>query len=203
MGPPRFKSLVQKELAMAGPLFQLLVKRTGSTEDAISAISEVAFRMGEPGPASTDERLAGLALCARGEDIERVSRSLTWRDFERFCSGMMQARGYRVRQNVFLRRPRAQVDVFGVSDGISVSVDCKHWARAPGYSSLARQVAAQKARTIRLHESLDRVGPIASVILVLVDQGARFVSGGAIVPVFAFGDFLDNLEAYRSQLDLL
>jgi len=187
---------------MAGPLFQLLVKRTGSTEGAMSAVSEVAFRMGEPNLVTADEQLAGLALCAWGEDIERVSKSLTWRDFERFCSGILQARGYRVRQNIFLRKPRAQVDVFGMSDGISVAVDCKHWARAPGYSILARQVEAQKTRTARLHESLDRIGPIASVILVLVDQGARFVSGGAIVPVFAFGDFLDNLEGYRGLLDL-
>ena len=187
---------------MAGPLFQLLVKRTGSTADAMSAISDVAFRMGEPGAVSTDEQLAGLALCAWGEDIERVSKSLTWRDFERFCSGILRARGYRVRQNIYLKKPRAQVDVLGISDGISIAVDCKHWARAPGYSSLAKQVEAQKARAARLHESLDRIGPIASVILVLVDQGARFVAGGAIVPVFAFGDFLGNVDAYRNQLDL-
>lgn len=187
---------------MPGPLFQLLEKRTGSTENAVEAISDVAFRMGTPGAASTDEQFAGLALCAWGEDIERVSRSLTWRDFERFCSGILQARGYQVRQNIFLRKPRAQIDVFGISDGTSIAVDCKHWTRAAGYSTLAKQVEAQKARASRLHDSLDRIGPIVSVIVVLVDQGARFVEGGAIVPVFAFGDFLDNVEAYRSQLDL-
>lgn len=187
---------------MTGPLFQLLVRRTKSTEHAMSAISDVAFRMGEPYAVSTDEQLAGLALCAWGEDIERVSRFLTWRDFERFCSGILRARGYLVRQNIYMKKPRAQVDVFGISDGISIAVDCKHWARGAGYSSLARQVEAQKARAARLHEGLDRIGPIASIILVLVDQGARFVDGGAIVPIFAFGDFLDNVDAYRSQLDL-
>jgi len=188
---------------VAGPLFRLLEKRAGSTEGALAAISDVALTMGTPDAVSTDEQLAGLALCARGEDVERVSRSLTWRDFERFCSGILQARGYRVRQNIYLKKPRAQIDVFGISDGVSIAVDCKHWARATGYSSLAKQVEAQKARASRLHESLDRIGPIAAVILVLVDQGARFVSGGAIVPVFAFGNFLDNVDSYRSQLDLV
>ena len=187
---------------MAGPLFQLLVKRTGSNEGAMSAISDVAFRMGEPNGISTDEQLAGLALCAWGENVERISKSLTWRDFERFCSGILRARGYRVRQNIYLKKPRAQVDVFGISEGISIAVDCKHWARGAGFSSLAKQVEAQKARAARLRESLDFIGPIASVILVLVDQGARFVDGGAIVPVFALGDFLDNVDAYRSHLDL-
>jgi len=187
---------------VSGPLFLLLVKRTGSTEGAMSAISDVAFRMGEPEAVSSDEQLAGLALCAWGEDIERVSKSLTWRDFERFCSGILRTRGYRVRQNIYLRKPRAQVDVFGISESISIAVDCKHWVRAAGYAGLAKQVEAQKARATRLHESLDHIGPIASVILVLVDQGARFVDGGAIVPVFAFGDFLDNVEAFQGQLDL-
>jgi len=187
---------------VAGPLFQLLVKRTGSTECALSAISEIAFRVGAPDAASTDEQLAGLALCARGEDIERVSRSLTWRDFENFCSWILRARGYRVRQNIYLKHPRAQVDVFGISNGISIAIDCKHWARGAGYSSLAKQVEAQKGRASRLRESLDRIGPIASVILVLVDQGARFVDGGAIVPVFAFGDFLDNIQSYSDKLDM-
>jgi hypothetical protein len=150
-----------------------------------------------------DEQLAGLALCAWGEEIERVSKSLTWRDFERFCSGILQGRGYRVRQNIFLRRPRAQIDVFGVSDGISLAVDCKHWARAAGYSGLARIVEAQKGRARRLRESLDDHGPIATVILVLLDEGERFVSGGAVVPIYTFGDFLDNVGAYQDQLELV
>ncbi len=189
--------------AVADLLFQLLKKRTGSTERAVSAISDVASRLGAPGVASTDEQLAGLALCARGEEIERVSKSLTWKDFEGFCSGILKGRGYRVRQNIFLRRPRAQVDVFGMSEGVSLAVDCKHWARTPSHSGLVRIVEAQKNRARRLRESLDDHGPIATVVLVLVDGGERFVSGGAVVPIFAFGDFLDKVDSYRDVLELV
>jgi len=188
---------------VAGPLFQLLAKKTGSKEGAMSAISDVAFRMGTPGVASMDEQLAGLALCAWGEEIVKVSRYLTWRDFERFCSGILQARGYSVRQNIYLMKPRAQIDVFAKSPRISLAVDCKHWSRSAGYSDLSRLVAAQKSRAKRLHESLDRIGSIASVILVLIEEGARFVDGGAIVPVFALGDFLDNVDSFRDELDLV
>ena len=188
---------------MAGPLFQLLLRRTGSAEGALSAIADVAFKLGTPGVVSMDEQLAGMALCARGEEIEMVSKHLTWKDFERFCSGILQGRGYGVRQNIFLRKPRAQIDVFGVSDSVSLAVDCKHWSRGAGHSSLVRIVEAQKARARRLRESLDDHGPIATVILVLVDEGDRFVSGGAVVPVFALGDFLDNVDAYRDQLELV
>ena len=188
---------------MAGPLFKLLQRRTGSTEGALSAITDVALRIGTPGIVSMDEQLAGLALCAWGEEIEKVSKCLTWKDFEKFCSGILQGRGYRVKQNIFLRKPRAQIDAFGVSEGISLAVDCKHWARPAGHTGLVRLVEAQKARARRLRENLDSYGPIATVVLLLVDEGERFVSGGAVVPVFAFGDFLDSVEAFRDQLELV
>ena len=199
----RFLCGAGRPYAVTGPLFQLLVRKTGSTDAAVEAISDVAFRLGDLRASSTDEQFAALALCAWGEEIEKVSRNLTWRDFERFCSGVLEARGYRVRQNVILRKPRAQIDVFGLSNGISLAVDCKHWSRPPGYAGLAKQVGAQKARAKRLRDSLDEIGPIAIVILVLVESGARFVDGGAVVPVFALGDFLDNVDALRGELDLV
>lgn len=186
---------------MPGPLFQLLEKRTGSTKGALDAISEVAALMGTPGIASMDEQLAGMALCARGEEIEKVSKHLGWRDFERFCSNILRARGYVVKENIILKRPRAQVDVVAVSDRLSFAVDCKHWNRSAGHSDLVRVVEAQKTRARRLRATMDGLGPIASVILVLVDSGERFVDGGAVVPIFALGDFLNSIESHRNLLE--
>ncbi len=163
---------------------------------------EVAELFGSVGSAS-EEALAALALCRMGVSPETVSKSLSWKDFESFCSNILRAKGYAVRENIYLKKPRAQIDVLGVSSRISVAVDCKHWARSSGYSSLARVVEAQKARARRLHDTLDAIGPIASVILTLVDQGARFVDGGAIVPVFALGDFLDNIDAHEAHLEMV
>ncbi len=187
---------------MAGPLFALLEKRTGSVEGAVGAIEEVASRIGVRG-GPTDEQLAGLALCSRGVSVDAVSKYLGWRDFERFCAGIMRAKGFAVRENIVLRRPRAQVDVFAVSNHISVAVDCKHWQRTPGYSGLSSLVEAQKGRARRLRDTLDRLPPTATAVLVLHDGGARFVSGGAVVPIYALGDFLDNIESYRERLDFV
>ncbi|MDG6920162.1 MAG: restriction endonuclease [Nitrososphaerota archaeon] len=186
-----------------GPLLARLVKRTGSIEAAEDAVSSIASTLGLVGTPETDEHLAGLALCARGESIEAVSKHLTWRDFERFCSSILRAKGYRVRENIYLRRPRAQVDVLGVSDRTSLAVDCKHWARASGRGALAGLVRAQLGRARRLHDSLDPVGPIAAVVLVAVDPGERFVEGGAVVPIFAFRDFLDSIEEHAGRLELV
>lgn len=188
---------------MTGPLFQRLERRTGSAEGACDAVQAVADRLGLAGADPRDERLAGLALCGRGETPESVSKLLSWKDFEGFCSMILRAKGYLVRENVYLKRPRAQVDVLGVSGRISLAVDCKHWSRASGYASLGRLVDSQKARAKRLHDTLDEISPVAAVILTLTDQGARFVNGGAIVPIFAFGDFLDHVDAHQAHLDLV
>lgn len=188
---------------MAGPLYQLLEKKTGSEERAREVLSDVAQKLGLPPDAPMDEQLAGLALCSRGATPESVARSLSWKDFEGFCSKILRAKGYQVRENIYLRKPRAQVDVLGVSSRISVAVDCKHWSRSSGYSALGRLVDSQKARAKRLHDTLDRIGLIAAVILTLTDQGARFVNGGAIVPIFALGSFLDSIDSHEEHLDLV
>jgi hypothetical protein len=60
---------------------------------------------------------------------------------------------------------------------------------------------AQKARVRRLRSSMEGLGPVASIVLVLVDSGERFVAGGAVVPIFALGDFLNNLESHRGNLE--
>ncbi len=186
-----------------GPLLARLVRRTGSLEGAQGAVASVASSLGLADPVEADEQLAGLALCSRGESIEAVSKHLTWRDFERFSSNILRARGYRVRENIYLRKPRAQVDVLAVSDRTSLAVDCKHWARMSGRGALAGLVKAQLKRASRLHDTLDAIGPIAAVILVVVDPGERFVGGGAVVPIFAFGDFLDSIEEHRALLELV
>jgi hypothetical protein len=186
-----------------GSLLKLLEKKTGSAGRAQDAIAEVAANLGGANVSAMEEQLAGLALCARGESIEVVSRHMTWKDFEGFCSQVLRAKGYRVRENIFLKKPRAQVDVLGVSDRTWLAIDCKHWARSPGPSALGRIVDNQKLRAVRLRDSLDRVAPIASVILLLFDPGVRFVNGGAIVPIHAFPDFLDNLETHRGSLEFV
>jgi hypothetical protein len=205
--PPSFRLKFKRggasKACVPGPLFQLLERKKGSAEAASEAISAAAEKLGVPNPSPADERLAGLALCADGVMPETVSKHLGWKAFEGFCSDILRTKGYRVRENIYLRRPRAQVDVLGISDRISLAVDCKHWARSPGRGALGALVAAQKERARRLHDSLDETEGIAAVILVVVDGGERFVEGGAVVPVFVLGDFLDNVEACRGLLDLV
>ncbi|MDG6900111.1 MAG: restriction endonuclease [Nitrososphaerota archaeon] len=179
----------------------LLAKRSGSVELAQEEIAAVASALGLSAVQHEDEQMAGLALCAMGERVEVVSSHLSWRDFERFCSNILRARRYRVMENIYLRKPRAQIDVLGISDRLSLAVDCKHWARQPGRSALGRLVEAQRDRAKRLHDSLDSIGSIVPLVLVMADPGVRFVAGGAVVPIFALADFLDNVESYVSYVE--
>lgn len=185
---------------MEGHLLRLLERKTGSRERADEAVAQLAEKLGFP-LASAGELPAGLALCAMGVRPEAVAKHLSWKEFEGFSSAVLRARGFRVRENIYLKKPRAQIDVLGMSERLSIAVDCKHWARQPGHAVLSRLVDDQRKRAERLHESLDEVGPVVPVILLLADPGERFVAGGAVVPVYAFADFLDGIDAFSGSLE--
>jgi hypothetical protein len=178
----------------------LLVRKCGSSTAAASCIEEVCLRLGIP---SEEEKsvLAAVTLVTLGVSPEIVSRALSWRDFESFCADVALARGYDVRQNVTLRKPRAQVDVIARSGSIILTMDCKHWSRL-GPSALRKIALAQLRRSRILRQTLQAgQRPIASSILTLFDNQERFVEGVAIVPVITLPSFLQSLDSLTGMLE--
>ena len=134
---------------------------------------------------------------------EEVSRLLSWREFEDLAAALLRASGYRVRQNVYLTKPRAQLDVIAYGDSVVLNVDCKHYARQPGPASVSSFAKAQvdRSRILRLKEP-DQP-PIASVILSLSEPEGKFVNGAAVVPVRTLRSFLNGLGSYYGMLELV
>jgi hypothetical protein len=133
---------------------------------------------------------------------EEVSRLLTWREFEGLAGALLRASGYEVRENLVLTRPRAQIDVVARSPSLTLSVDCKHYAREPGPSSIAKFARAQLRRSELLRRKGGDPRPIASVILSMSEPKGRFVEGVAVVPVRTLRSFLTNLESYIGYFEL-
>ena len=144
-----------------------------------------------------------MAACREGIAPESVSRLLDWKEFEAFCADLLRAYGYRVTENIQLKRPRAQIDIFARSSLIALAVDCKHTRRAAGPSAVSEWVLAQIRRAELLRRQVEDSSPIASAILVLNDGQVRFVSGGAVVPVFALRSFADDVLGYSEYLRLV
>jgi hypothetical protein len=133
---------------------------------------------------------------------EEVSRLLTWREFEGLAGALLRASGYDVRENLVLTKPRAQIDVVARGSSLTLSVDCKHYTREPGPSSIARFARAQLKRSDLLRRKSGDSRPIASVILSMSELEGKFVEGVAVVPVRTLRSFLNGIDSYIGLFDL-
>jgi hypothetical protein len=183
-------------------LINVLEKRVGRSE-AGRVLYEAGKELGLPEGEYTSPVCVAYSLLRLDFQADEVSRVLSWRDFERLAGAIMHASGYEVRTNVFLRKPRAQIDVVAVGSSIILCVDCKHYRREQGPSSLGRVALAQIRRSGLLRKKMGDPRPIASVILSLSEPEGRFVKGVAIVPVRTLRSFLTTLDSYMDYLELL
>jgi hypothetical protein len=144
---------------------------------------------------------AALAQIRAGRDAEMASRGLTWSEFEEFCADAFAAAGYAVQRNVQMTKPRRQLDLLAESATMCLSIDCKHWRRGVGTRSLERLALAQAERTRQYKTRLDATEKgILPMLLTMVDNGTRIVSGVPVVPLFALRDFLATVNRFDDSL---
>lgn len=165
-------------------------------------VSRAAEDLGLLNPTEGVRALRGIVAVEAGVRPEAVAKFLDWRDFETFCACLMGARGFEVERDLRLTKPRAQVDILARSPSVSLLVDCKHWGRERGSGALRQVVERQRARALLVRSRFRHLEPLAVVVLSLAEEQARFVDGGAVVPIRTLGDFLDNLATYVQGLTL-
>ena len=168
--------------------------------EATKALQTIAHELGvDPDPENTT--LVALAVVVAGFPEETVSRRLSWRDFERFCSGLIRASGFSVRENLFLKKPRAQIDLVATGTSAVLSIDCKHWSRGHSRSAMGKFAKDQLRRSELLRKQDNKLNPIVSVILCLSQPAGEFVDGVAFVPVRALRVFLRTFESHYDFLE--
>src|SRR5712691_10207899 len=179
--------------------FDALMRKVGS--DGVSAAIESTRESLGSNCNPSERALIALTLCRLGTRPELISNSLDWREFERFCSGLLRSSGFEVHEDVRLRKPRAQIDILAMGSSFALSVDCKHSSRLMSTADL-RRVAEAQLRRSQLFRNAARAEarPILSAILTLSEQRERFVEGVAIVPLFTLRDFVGSIEAVRGLL---
>ncbi len=171
-----------------------------SSPDADASLQWVVRELGVA-PSERSRRIVrALAAVKAGAQPEDVSRFLDWKEFESFCGSLFRAKGFDVKEDLFLKNPRAQVDILARSVSCAMVVDCKHWSKSMGPQALRRVVAAQARRADLVRSMMNDVEPIVVVVVVLSNEATRYVEGGAIVPVYALGDFIDNFPTYTAEL---
>ncbi len=140
-----------------------------------------------------------------GGDIVEVSKDLHWRDFEAFASALLSETGYIVTRNLFLTKPRAELDIVATKAKRAVAIDCKHWK----YSSPAKlllAIRAQRERAKRYSNSkfAMRAGIYETLpaLLTLYDDGVHVIEGSPIVPVSRFDNFLLELDGHLDMFEM-
>ncbi len=141
-----------------------------------------------------------VVACLLGAVPGEVSTMVDWREFESLCADLFRAKGYVVRQNLVITKPRMQVDILARSGSLAFAVDCKHWARSRGPSGLAKVAEAQLGRVASLRCRLPDLEPTCAVILLIASEQERFVRGAAVVPISTLSDFLDNADSFGDSL---
>lgn len=190
--------------AGAKPPDELLASKLGSKAAADRAITEIAEDFGLPGGAPRSVS-AALALTKLGGDLDRIARSLAWREFEDYCALVISAAGYAVTRNVRLLKPTRQIDIVAESTTLVLSVDCKHWRRGAGAASLSAPAIAQAQRTRQYMERSKGIAEKAflPVLLTMVDSQVKVVEGVPVVPLQALRGFLTSVNRFEEEFSFI
>ena len=153
-------------------------------------------------------KLAMLAL-QRGCDIESISKSISWKDFEALTSEILGLYGYLTKTNIRLSKPsRIEIDVIGINNNkLAIVADCKHWKRY-SLSSISSYAEKQIERTKILSRAKrrtkqDNIAHAIPIILTLYSVDVEFIDGVPIVPISKFKSFIEDVSLYLSEIQVI
>ena len=130
-------------------------------------------------------------------DIENLSSSLDWREFEGLSESIFEYFGFTTFRNYRLKRPAAEIDILATKDGLGFAIDCKHWKRTVGSATMQKISERQIKRAQRVVQEED-IQKVIPVILTLHDESLHILENGtAIVPIQKISDFVLNWESDR------
>jgi Holliday junction resolvase-like predicted endonuclease len=142
---------------------------------------------------ATEKKKKKKVVGDRAPDPEEQSSKLDWRQFELFAKRAFESMGFDTRTNYRLKRPVMEIDLLASRGCLAFSVDCKHWKRTVGNSTMERVAARQVERSRRLTDDYYRVIP---VVLTWRDEMLEILESGVpVVPIHKLEDFLLNWES--------
>jgi len=154
-----------------------------------------------------DKMRAAILLCSLGETLEDVSKMLSWSEFEDMASTLLESVGYEVRRRVRLKEPRCEIDVMAAKEDLALVIDCKHWKKTLGYSTMQRIIEAQINRAKALSTTnlsfIKRCNKFLPVILTLYSERPSVVDGVPIVPINLLSNFITEVRGYLDELNVI
>ena len=134
-----------------------------------------------------------------GATIEDVSEYLTWQDFESITGLILEEKDFDVTKNLFLTKPRMEIDVVGTKMDIALLIDCKHWKTMS--KSVLNDIVKKQVERVKRYVADENMSALP-VIVTLHQEEIQFVENVPIVPIMKLSSFLDefvgNLDSLAS-----
>ncbi|MHB1908980.1 MAG: restriction endonuclease [Nitrososphaerales archaeon] len=131
----------------------------------------------------------------REPDKERFGAILDWKQFECFAELEFRSFGYETIRNFRVKKPRLEIDLLARSNKMAFAVDCKHWKRTVGHSTML-SISNKQIDRCRKVVSLGLVEKLIPVVLTLHDECLLVLENGVpIVPIQKISDFVLNWDS--------
>lgn len=150
-----------------------------------------------------DKMRASILALRMGADLESLASVLSWRDFEALASRVLETYGFECQRNFRLKRPRMQIDLIGIKDGMALLFDCKHW-RYGSPSMLGRFARKQLSRAVIFAgRGRKRLRFVVPALLTLHMESILLTDGVPVVPVVKMGAFLEEMHGYLDRMRIV
>ena len=191
-----------------------IANRAKTTGEQVALVLGPLLQSEDPtGARLTNSARFKLAFEAvRHGGLQQVARALTWQEFEAFTEECLQTVGFDTQKGLIVKGDsrRWQIDVIAKKTPMILAIDCKHW-ESPGYESKLGHAAEHQKLALQalVRQMADRgeagrEGLLAlPMILTLFEPRARIVGGVVVVSIEHFGDFLDQVSPFSSELPFM
>jgi Mn-dependent DtxR family transcriptional regulator len=197
---------LQNNIKLPPETIQTLLQKL-QAEDLLSINNELV-------KVSTNDRLNLAAKSVTlGADIEHVSNTLKWQEFEEITAMALHHNNFTVYKNTRFKSStrKWEIDIIGCKQPVVVCIDCKHWSHAISPLAIAKIATTQAERTKALTETLPNPklqiectkwnnAQFIPAILSLTQNSFKFYNNIPIVPILQLQDFLNQLPAHIHQL---
>ena len=177
-----------------------------------SMVSEVLDEFNLKNRINFEQRVKlALEAIKLGVDGERISRYLSWKEFEKLAAEAFMEIGYEVYGDLRFKygNRRHQIDLLAYNGILMLLVDCKHWKKPPSPSEEERMIVEQERRLIDLKDSLNILWKASGelkeitlipIILTIYEPSKKLLRGHMFISVGKLMGALEYLE--RSYYEL-
>ncbi|MGH9876479.1 MAG: restriction endonuclease [Nitrososphaerales archaeon] len=146
-------------------------------------------------------RTAMLAM-KMGIDVEELSETLSWKDFELLAGSILDANGYVTHHSLRMKKPRAEIDVVGIKDGMALLIDCKHWKRSSP-SEMKRLASMQVKRAEAFVRANEQIKFAIPAILTLHLESITVADDVPVIPIIKLRSFLSEMQGYLNEIKVI